>query len=476
MQQGLNIGIGSWIDAQHENGGRPAFPVNAIPFKLRHLSDLSTPEDLVRAAELSLLANRMDDGNWMHGSSGVPEYLWERHRAILGDIVTAISSLTQAERDALVRADAVLFQPDGFTISDRFAMYNETRKIHEDMVIAGGSPGEVLSAYQNWVILGHKDVIEEALAVKMNLGRGSSRIMAADDISRIEVALDSLGGDVPFAPTLFAPISASSTEHWIEAEVDFQALEDAIRPEVPRDAWRRFRGRKTGKVRFRFIAVDLIRPWFSTMLFVADDWHLADDQEMVVADGQGREGRLPAFYSRLYMAQVLEVRNDTVRLQPPPVRLGTVVFRPPTLSVGSVVARPSPVRIANRPSVLAAAGAKRSMAATPPTARRGVTQHQPGAGAKPAILANPVVAPLPMSRLDTVPHFTTGTAGRIAKIQKLTAVSAISKLNFAQAQLTHVGVAAHAPASTQEPTTYLVGFGRTNLPACPNPNPNYQWP
>jgi hypothetical protein len=476
MQSGLNIGIGAWIDAQHGQGGRPAFPATAIPFRLSHLGTLTAPEDLARAVELSILANRLGDDSWLHDSGGVPVYLWERHREVVGGMETAISTLSQTQRAALTSADAVLFGPDGFTISDRYALYNETRQIYQDMVIAGGAPAEVQVAYQNWVTIGHKTVIEEALAIKMSLECGTSRVAAASDVTRIEVALDTLGGDVPFAPTLFTPISATSSDHWTEAEVDFQALEDAIPPEVPRDDWTRFRARKNGTVRFRFVAVDLLRGWFSPAVYAADDWRTRD----VVADGQGRNGQLPAYYSRLYMAQVLDVKHDNVRPSAPPAKPGLVTaLRPQTLTTAAIVRpaaaaapapRPRPVLAAVRPSALLAV--PRSVVDAP-RATRGVTTVRPTHTAKATTPVKPVIAAQHISRLDAMPHTKIGnTLGRISKIQNLTAISAVSKLNFALAQLA-------APVTTpppQESTTYLVAFGRTNLPACPNPNPYYQWP
>ncbi len=476
MQRGLNIGIGSWIDAQQQGEGRPAFPAIAIPFVLRHLSDLTTPEDLVRAAELSLIANRMGDGGWAHGTGGVPEYLWQRHQDTIGDMVSALSTLSTTERDALARADAVLFKPDGFTISDRYAMYNETRIIYQDLVIQGAAAPEVQLAYQNWVTLGHKVAVEEALAIKTSLSRGTSRLQTAADITRIEMALENLGGDVPFAPTLFSPVSAVSTDHWTEAEVDFQALEDAIRPEVPRTEWARFRGHKSGKVRFKFIAVDLYRPWFSTAVYQADDWRMSGSD--VVANGTGEAGRLPSYYARLYMAQVLDVKSASTRPKPstkPPVLsapLSSAILRPSVVKLRPQLSapRPNPVRVAVRPTAV-----MRGAPAAPPKPR-GVTKRRPVSVVSAAVRPTPVIAAHRLTALQTKPHLSIGTAGRLSVIQKLTAVSAVSKLNFVQTQLAAAAISAPRPEEIPDRTTYLVGFGRANLPACPNPNPNYQWP
>ena len=107
MQQGLHIGIGAWIDARCGAGGRPAFPTTAIPFRLSHLSAMSTPEDVLRAVELSQLANRVGDDTWRYDAGGFTAYLWDRHSEVLGQMETALSTLTPAERARLAAADAV---------------------------------------------------------------------------------------------------------------------------------------------------------------------------------------------------------------------------------------------------------------------------------------------------------------------------------------------------------------------------------
>ncbi len=543
MQRGLNIGLASWIDANSgSTDGIPAFPLNPIPFQLRHFGKINTPEDVVRAAELALLVNRTaSPGDWRHPAGGLPDYLWHLHRDTIADMITALSTLTEAQRTALARADAVLFQPDGFTISDRYALYNEARRNHEDLVLAGAPTSEVTAAYQTWVTTGHKATVEEALAIKMTLSDSTSRLIAGNDVTRIEVALDTVGSDVPFVPTLFTPVSAMSTEHWTEAEVDFQALEDAIPTTLAQTEWRRFRANKSGHVHFRYVVAELIRAWFSHEIYSADDWRLPDDSEeaqKLVADGLGTAGRLPAFYSRLYLAQVLDVRHTTVKpgnvsmgphhtsIPPALVPLHTISRRSPIATVATIkpVGRPSgtqpPDRLSTvgRPAVSVAStervnGRRISPASPTPQGRRKIgvvvmprplavsatgrfsstdrlspanalagrtdrlDSARPSANNPLAVqAANPVATTLPTSRLKLSPHFTVGSAGRLARVEMLTSVTASNRLNYVQAQLTAAASASPAPAPPPERQTYVVGLGRTNLPLCPNPNPNHLWP
>jgi hypothetical protein len=92
------------------------------------------------------------------------------------------------------------------------------------------------------------------------------------------------------------------------------------------------------------------------------------------------------------------------------------------------------------------------------------------------MVALPSVRPpaLGVSHLAAKPHLKIGTAGRIARIQKLSPVLATNRVNFVQAFLAAPAIG--RPPVPDEPTTHIVGFGRTYLPTCPNPNPNYQWP
>jgi len=499
MQPGLNIGIGSWIDAQYGNPALPAFPALPIPFELRHPTSLVTPDDLARTAELALLANRLGSPDSVYDTSGIPVYLWERHQSNIRQMVTAASTLSAEQQDELSRVDSLLYKSDGFTLSDTYALYIETREIYQELVAQGAGAQEVELAYTNWLTLGHKALIEEAIASKLGLTRTTSRVVAQNDVSKIEMALTSMGGDVPHAPTTFAPLSAISTAHWTEAEVDFQALEDAIRPQVSRTSWTRFRANKNGKVRFRFICVELIRPWFTAVLYEADDWRLASGPDALVASGDGRSGTLPSYFSQLYMAQILDIRHQNGAANRP--QKPTLVLRPDrplqnittSARAGVFTTGPASAIQVTRSHPLAtfrpknAAGRPAGTARTPGgdratrgtktpinRTRAGSTVRLSGITASTVAPVRPGVTTVSLSRIESRPHYQLGSAGRIAIIQKLDRLSALNRLNFVQAHL--VATSPPGPAPPADTTTYLVGFGRTNLPRCPDPNPNYQWP
>ena len=471
MHRGLNIGIGSWIDAQNGSEALPALPINAIPFRLSHLSDLETPEDLARATELSLLCNRQGEPGGTYSQDGVPRYLWEVHDQNIRGMVTAVAPLTTEQRRELDRANGVLYKEDGFTLSDEYVLFQETRQAYQQLVAQGATPDAVQTAYEAWVISGNKELVEEAIATKLSLTRASSRLLAQGDLGKIEFALMTLGGDVPNAPTLFTPISAVSTDYWTEAEVDFQALEDAIRPGVPSAAWKEFRSNKIGNVQFRFVSVELVRSWFTAGVYAADDWKLANDG--MVASGNGREGTLPFYFSRLHLAQVLEVRSR------PRPQTTVPLVRPalaPTILSSSLMKRslgqrPDTRTIASR-AIAKSASAPRGAVRAQKVGRPASTDPRTTVARVSSPAGRP--ASLGVSHVALKPHLAIGGLGRIARIQKLSPVLAANRLTFVQTVLVAPPVGPVPPPS--EPSTFIVGFGRTYLPRSPDPNPNYQWP
>lgn len=449
MQAGLHIGLGCWVHSRQSGvAPRPAIPSVALPLELRHISSVESAADLARISELSVLANRLNDGTATYRSGSEAGLLWERHREIINEMDSATSTLSSEERADLAWANQVLYRDDGFTISERHALYRETRRIHEDLVLAGAEPNEVADAYQNWLTLGHKVDVEEALATKVTLSRETSRVVAAQDRTRIDNALDTIGGNVPHVPTQFTPISALSTENWESAEVDLEALDKAIHGDVDRSDWTIFKGRKTGHVRFRFAAIDLIRPWFTESIYEADDWRLPGADR--VSDGTGSNGRLPSYYSKAYLVQVEEVRQRPVK---PAASLST----PAMLSVNSGVAAGNNLA-ANRlrpPLTTPLVRTRSAFGATMPRAYAVLAASSAGRSARNAVAIQ-----------------TIGTPGALARIEVISSLVATQRLEFA---LMHIQSHQDTPKPEKPKPTWLVGFGSTNLPASPNPNPNHQW-
>lgn len=459
MHHGLNIGLGAWIAQQAKLTTLPILPNTAIPFRLQHLSTIKTQEDRLIAEELSRLANRVVGAGCEYDSGELPQYLWTVHKDLWSKLDIAISTLSIGEREELKKADEILFNQDGLP-SIYYLTYLEYRRIHEDLLLQADSPESTQAvnfAFTEWVAVGHKQLVETALAVKVRLSRNSSLITSQQDVSMIMVALEAGGADVPFVPTYFAPLSATSTENWLEAEVDFQVLEDALPPEAPHNIWLQFRANKTGSVRFKYIAIDLLRPWLSTELYSARDWRLPVGEVELVADGNGRVGQLPAYLSKVYLAQVLEVRTQ---LPPKPSLIINIPIIP-TL----VVSQPLHTYVYNNttPAVGVVKPHFNVMPRALSTTRRSV---QLGSSAH-------LVSSMSMDNTFTVRALKPSLGSKLALITKVDAVATNSRLKLTQHLLKLTTNFVPAPQSSS--ITYIVGFGRTHLPYCPNANSNFQW-
>jgi len=466
MQQGLHFGIAAWIHERDGSDGAVAFPTVPMAFSLRHFSHLESPRDLTLATEFALLANRGGQHAWRFDAGGSPPRLWELLPAIYADMQFALVPLTDEQRAELARADSVLFEDDGITVSTRYALYLEARELYQRLVRENADAAEVAAALSDWEVQGHKAAVEEALAVKTSLQRTSSRVNVQESRSRVEMALSSLGTSVPIAPTYFSPLSAESTDLWTEAEVDFDALEAALPGNLPATQWHRYRSRREGSVRFRFASVRILRPWLNQGIFDADDWRLPGAP---LSAGDGLQGRLPALYSRLYLAQLIDVR---VRPKPKPApkpKLNVLATRLKPLTLSSRVrVRSAPPRV--RTTV---ATARAMNPAGPPGVRRGAALTTARAQrVKVTATARPAPLLKGGSALLLKPHLRLQQAGRLSLIQQLTGTQATQRLELAKAVLNKRPTAAPA----QPAATYFVAMGRSPVPACPNPNPNYQWP
>lgn len=461
MQQGLNIGIGAWIAQQAGVNTLPVLPASAIAFSPRALSLLETPEDWASAGELSHLANRVVGAGCAYDSDPIPTPLWTLHENLLNRMEVAVSTLSTAERNALAAADTVLLAADGLTPSPRYQLYLEYKHLHEELVLQHAPTEAISFAFSEWVTFGHKQAVEEALATKTRLSRNTTLLTARQDVQQIDLALQTSGSEVPFAPTFFAPVSASSAQHWLEAEVDLQVLEDALPPEAPWNLWRQFRANRTGSVRLRFAVLELLRPWFSADLYAARDWKLPSHagEEALVADGIGKTGKLPSYLSRVYVAQVLDVRLQSA--DPP---AGTTPPLPVVIHAGVLLQHS-----------FASGVVKPLFNTLPRTLNPDTVRLLPAM----TIPLKPVVKTRPAwnNMLLAQGVLTQGVAGKLARIHKLDSMAASGRLQLANQLLEPVPANTPAPVPQPPPqaSTYIVGFGRTHLPYCPDPNPHFQW-
>jgi hypothetical protein len=423
VADGLHVGLAAWIGAQRAGDTFTTWP--ALPFgtRLLDVEAVQSMSDLTRAAELARMMNFTPRrGAYAEPFAGTP--LWDVHRTVLSRMDFAVRPWSAEEDTQWSAARSVLYEtgPGGRPQpSAAWQLYDELRIAYTALQEAGAPEVELTAAFADWVAIGSKQRIEVALATILRLAQRSSLPQAVQE--QLALAPERLlaTADGSYAPTSFAPLSALRLSSWLAAQTTLDELEQAIGKAAPRDRWTAWRAVRTGSVRFRYAALEVNRPWFTSTLYRADDWRLPAGA--TVSGGDGTTGDLPAVVSVVYLARVDDVLTDPKPPQP----------RPLPLPIGGLGRLPMPrAGVVNRP-----------VAATP--------------SARP---------PIPLAPATRAVGFT----GRPLRLTDVNLRLAVARHWLARRD--------NVPGPSV-PTTndeiYVVGFGCTALPAAPRPSAAYQW-
>lgn len=467
MQDGLHIGLGAWIHEQGNSASFAAYPSQPAAIDLVELEAIQDVHDLAKAAEFARLVNFIPRQGQIADIFGSNSVLWDVHRNILGQMDFANQPWTSAEQAEYEAARNMLYVVDNSGLpspSQQYLLYQEMRNAYEDLVSSGGTAQEIAQAMTDWVVLGHKQDVEDAFEVITRLSNRSSRTQAEGERLLLSEDPPGLGlrfhGDLAFAPTYFAPISALSRETWMEAKVSFADLNGAVGDNPVANRWRAYRANRQGEVTFSYVVLSCLRPWYSPGLYQADDWKLSPEDSKV-SQGNGSEGLLPAYVDTVYLAAV-----NSVTHKQPPANTGTVRPRPRLLSTTL-----APIAFVN-------VGGSKSLANLAP--RSGVVKGTGGSATLSSMRTGTSVAvgDRPLSSVSSLPtsvgssHFVSLRRGTVRRV---TAVDLNRRYLVAQAYLGGTTVST-APSPDGTPTQiYVVGFGCEKIPFAPNPNVNYQW-
>lgn len=445
MQDGLHIGLAAWINQLRNTGSFAAYPALPIETALVDLATIQSVQDLARAAEFARLVNFVPRQGQVAAPFGDAGLLWRVHRDLLGQMDFATAPWTATELAEYRAARDILYTTDAAGLpgpSPRHLLYVELRNAYQDLVNSGGQPEEIAQALADWLVLGHKQAIEDAFEVIARLSRRSSRTRAQAEHLALNEDPPGVGlrqhDDLPFAPTYFAPLSAIARHTWMEARVSFADLEQAVGTTAPESGWwRAFRANRAGEVHFDYAALTCIRPWFSPALYGADDWKFANGA--AASAGNGTDGPLPAYVDTVYLASV---RNVTIAPKPSRPQID------PHVLPRAVILDPHPAVLAKLPRPTKAIVSPALQTATLPA---------------PRLLATAVVPA----------HF---TASRLGNLERVSKFKRDQRLLVAQASLNQIAwIPPDTPATPPPTATYVVGFGCEKLPFAPNPNPHYQW-
>ncbi|OPA14906.1 hypothetical protein BHL21_18725 [Bacillus cereus] len=174
--------------------------------------------------------------------------------------------------------------------------------------------------YQEWIALGYKLEIDEALQTLYTAFSNSSITKWKEwkaDFSLVIQQSDSLGG---FYPTGYRPEKLFSEDAgWIKftlSESEIDALANNVPPEILRTqsalGETSFNEGQVQEVSMEIARVDVERPWFHSELFKSRFWKWSDANHPLISDGQKPwpNGQLPG-----YVIGMLLVRNINITLR-----------------------------------------------------------------------------------------------------------------------------------------------------------------
>ncbi|WP_405810433.1 hypothetical protein OG729_37015 [Streptomyces sp. NBC_00210] len=485
IPDGLHVAVAAWIDAKRTYSGFlsvPTGPLAVTPGELEPVvTGVTTADELALAAEFAFLTNFVPRKGTPADPFGPRPTLWTVHRETLAEMRFAAQTLSAAEARELEQARAVLYTQDEdgrAAPSAQFLAYQEMRAVVDQLEDRHSLPDVLQLAYADWLVLGHKLEVEAALAVLDRLARRSSRTDAALERAGLEDTLLSRSADLAFAPTYFAPLSATQEPTWTRVRVSYADLRAAVPGDAAAHARAFLSSTAEGYCEFGYAVLDVLRAWFSYRLYLADDWRMPEGQS--VSTGSGTEGRIPAYPQSVYLARVLELSTP---LGPAPAAsatstpgVGTVIGRPLRLrGVGGVLPRPVPVGgfgarggVVGIPAITARAAAALP-AQTATTAGQLPAQTLTPAGPFPQPTTRPLGPPLSSPRLPFQPA---DWRARLDRLQLRLRDRVGPDLRIPPAS-SEGPVLEPAPACASP--ALVVGFGCALLPPAPHPNETYVW-
>jgi hypothetical protein len=389
----------------------------------------------------------------------------------------AMRAYDEADARRLAEARKLLYVTDesGWQVpSPTYLAYQEFRRIVEQLEEGSHTAEELKEAYADWVAIGYKTEVDAALAVLDRLAHRSSQTDA--DRERYSLADEFLlsSGEQRFAPTYFAPLSASHETSWTRVVVPYSELR-RLAPAIAGAANMFAQGASDGECEFTYTVLNVLRPWLSAQLYQADDWKLGSGD--LVSDGAGVSGRIPAYPESVYVVRIL-------RMSPPigpgtdggrPTQQGPIGLpRPPVVKWPQIVKRPPVVK---RPLGQAVRFPDRENAG-PLKADLGSGDKVQAGKMSPGVVSGTWTTTVSQDPLRA-PIGTLGRPGQPVKALpaawswRLARVRLIDELRTQEPEEAHVPAADPAPATASEPL--VVGFGCALLPPAPRPNEAYSW-
>jgi hypothetical protein len=445
---GVHVALTAWIDQQRSYDGFAAVPATPVSFTPTAILPLYASFDASREAELVRMANLIPRKGAVAEPFGPGAPLWEQVSAVLDRMTFARRALTDAEAAELDAARRVLYvtDEDGLHTSPQFNAYLEMRSVVQALQDGGATAEVQQAALSDWLVLGFKSDVEQALADLTRLASRSSVVEAMSCRAQLDESMLLSAGDISYAPTSFYPMSAANCATWTIAEVTFAELSDSAAKVFPQ-APLTLGSASAAKCRFAYAMIETLRPWPFAQLLSRDDWRLPGGE--LVSSGDGSNGSIPAYVQTVYAATIIGLTaapppHPRWQIGPfsplkPPFRGGPIRFTPQ--------AKAAVLGAGNAGGVVAGRTAQLVPPASP--AFGGITMRY----RDPALLRRFQV---PLDRSEWL--------ARLAIAQTVAPQTPNPASTPAEPAVTDLSAGAS-----------VVGFGCVTVPVSPRPNEQYQW-
>jgi hypothetical protein len=323
---------------------------------LRFAGSPSTLQALTQG-EFSSLVNQIPHGSvWPVGGGEL--HLWDVYREILGAEL-AQRGLTIDEQSRYQEAFEYLYDTaaDGkYCPSLAFRDYQAARQVYVQAAVEYKAEAAIFSdpvakaqwekvdeprlrmardmALNNWMTVGHKQEVEDALRTYETLSVKAPAAIWQKHRAQFDPnypeQFSTAPNEMRFAPTSFLPWDALDVS-WPRVVLPRATLTTLVSQAAPELA-AAVAGGVDGAVKsvaFDYYPVSIVRPWIDPVmeLFGSRAWKLSPDLEPFSDGGNPPKGRCPAYVDSVVLARNVEILREKTSSRPAPHRLGMLEHR-----------------------------------------------------------------------------------------------------------------------------------------------------
>lgn len=269
-------------------------------------------------------------------------FLPENYKKIFDHAKLIESSLSDADKQKYRDAKSVLYQDDGLKTTD-YEKYSNCKAKYEslvqniqdlnDKIMANPEDKDSVSekqeletlqniAFNDWLIDGEKDKIENALKIVSSISERSAFVSQwnqeylklQSEISKVTT----VGSNIDFLPVSCLPNDLYKYEYsgWkkiVMEEQEIADLENSAKTSLTDDFYNTYdsSGLSYSKVEFEYIFVTVLRNWFKPNLINSQFWNFSD-QQVVSDESDLNKGLLPSYIEKFLFIRRVYAYNKNV--------------------------------------------------------------------------------------------------------------------------------------------------------------------